>query len=291
MKQNFDNFIKKIPDKIHSQTKTFISKNIAIFKPEKFVTGQSMCMEDYHFIVLHSKPPKAIINGNIYSFRKGSLISLEPGASITVLVNEKNNTCRYIAISVKKNYMNKIGLKSFGIETLKFDKFENKYSNYLLDAINSFEHEILVYGNDPSLMLESLEIQLAILLIRNSLSDNIFIDKSNELYDDYIKESIVYMHKYYSGNITIEDICREIYLSSSHFKRVFKSRTGKTPYRFLTEIRIEKAKEMLKGKERAIYEVARLCGFVNQGNMSTIFKRNIGISPSEFRKIYMQNRV
>ena len=69
MKQNFDNFIKKIPDKIHSQTKSFISENIAIFKPEKFVTGQSMCMEDYHFIVLHSNPPKAIINDSIYSFK------------------------------------------------------------------------------------------------------------------------------------------------------------------------------------------------------------------------------
>lgn len=291
MRQNFDNFIKKIPDEIHSRTKAFISENIAIFKPEKYVTDQSMCMEDYHFIIFHSKPPKAIINGNIYSFKKGSLISIEPGVSITVLINEKNNTCRYIAISVKKEYMNKIGLKSFGIEALKFNKFENKYSNYLLDAINNFEHEILVYGNGPSLMLESLEIQLVILLIRNSLSDNIFIDKSNELYDDYIKESIVYMHKYYSGNITIDDICREIYLSSSHFKRVFKVKTGKTPYRFLTEIRIEKAKEMLKDKGCAIHEIARLCGFVNQGNMSTIFKKHIGISPSEFRKNHIQNSV
>ena len=139
-------------------------------------------------------------------------------------------------------------------------------------------------------MLESLEIQLAILLIRNSLFDNIYLDKNNELYDDYIKESIVYMHKYYSGNITIEDICGEIYLSSSHFKRVFKSKTGKTPYRFLTEIRIEKAKEMLKDKNRAIHEIARLCGFVNQGNMSTIFKKHIGISPSEFRKNHIHNR-
>lgn len=284
MKQNFDNFIKKIPDEIHSRTKAFISENIAIFKPEKFVTGQSMCMEDYHFIVLHSKPPKAIINDSIYSFKKGSLISLEPETSITVLANEKNNTCKYISISVKRDFLDRIGFESFGIKKLKFDKFENQYNNYLLEAINNFEHEILVYGNGPSLMLESLEVQLAILLIRNSLSDNIYLDKNNELYDDYIKESIVYMHKYYSGNITIEDICREIYLSSSHFKRVFKSKTGKTPYRFLTEIRIEKAKEMLKDKKRTIHEVARLCGFVNQGNMSTIFKKHIGNSPSEFRK-------
>lgn len=288
MKQNFRNFIKKIPDRIHSQTKTFMSENIAIFKPEKYVIGQSMCMEDYHFIIFHSKPPKAIINGNIYSFKKGSLISLEPGTSITVLVNEKNNTCKYISISAKKDFMDRLGLESFGVEKLKFEKFENQYSNYLLDAINSFEHEIFVYGNAPALMLQSLEIQLGILLIRNSLADNIFLDDRNELYDDYIKKSIVYMHKYYSGNITIDDICGEIYLSPSHFKRAFKNKTGNTPYQFLTEIRVDKAKEMLKNKERTIREVARLCGFVNSGNLSAVFKKHIGISPSEYRKVYSE---
>lgn len=288
MKQNFRNFIKKIPDRIHSQTKTFMSENIAIFKPEKYVIGQSMCMEDYHFIIFHSKPPKAIINGNIYSFKKGSLISLEPGTSITVLVNEKNNTCKYISISAKKDFMDRLGLESFGVEKLKFEKFENQYNNYLLDAINSFEHEIFVYGNAPALMLQSLEIQLGILLIRNSLADNIFLDDRNELYDDYIKKSIIYMHKYYSGNITIDDICGEIYLSPSHFKRAFKNKTGNTPYQFLTEIRVDKAKEMLKNKERTIREVARLCGFVNSGNLSAVFKKHIGISPSEYRKVYSE---
>lgn len=286
MEQNFHGFIKKIPDKIHSQTKTFTGENIAIFKPEKFVIGQSMTMDDYHFIILHSKPPKAIVNGSIYSFKKGSLISLEPKTSITVLVNEKNNTCKYISISVKKLFMDRVGLKSFGVETLKFDKFENKYSNHLLDVINNFEYEIAVYGDSPSLMLKSLEIQLAILLIRNSLTDNIFLDKRNELYDDDIKKSIAYMHKYYSGNITIEDICREIYLSPSHFKRIFKSKTGNTPYQFLTEIRIDKAKEILKNKEHTIHEVARLCGFVNSGNLSAVFKKHMGITPSEYKKIY-----
>lgn len=287
MKQNFDNFIRKIPDKIHSQTKTFINKNIAIFEPEKFITDKCMCMEDYHFIVLHSKPPKVIINDSIYSFKKGSLISLEPGTSVTVLANERNNTCKYISISVKRDFMDRIGFESFGIKKLKFAKFENRFSNYLLETIRNFENEIIVYGNDSSLMLESLEIQLAILLIRNSLSNIVFVNKSDELYDDFIKESIDYMNKYYSGNITIEDICREIYLSSSHFKRVFKRRTGKTPYRFLTDIRIEKAKKMLRDNDAAINEIARLCGFVNQGNMSTIFKRSTGISPSEFRKSNM----
>ena len=284
LKQNFDNFIKKIPDNIHSRTKAFISENIAIFKPEKFVTNQSMIMDDYHFIILHSKPPKAIINGITYTFKKGSLISLIPGTNIAVLINENNNTCKYISISVKKDYMDKLLPEAFGIKEIIFGKFENQYNNYLLDVINNFEYEIMAYGNSPLPMLRSLEIQLSILLIRNSMPDITFFDKRSRLDDDYIREAIAYMHKFYSGNITIEDICKEIYLSVSHFKRVFKNKTGKTPYQFLTEIRIEKAKGMLKVKDYSIYEIARLCGFVNSGNLSSVFKKHTNMSPSEYKK-------
>ncbi|NLN47794.1 MAG: helix-turn-helix transcriptional regulator [Clostridiales bacterium] len=284
MKQNFDNFIKEIPDNIHSRTKVFISENIAIFKPEKFVTNQSMTMDDYHFIILHSKPPKAVINGITHSFKKGSLISLIPGTSIAVLADSNNNTCKYISVSVKKYFMNKIALETSGTKEIIFDKIENQYNNYLLDVINNFEYEIMAYGNSPLPMLRSLEIQLSILLIRNSLPDRSILDKNIRLDDDYIRESIAYMHKFYSGNITIEDICKEIYLSVSHFKRVFKNKTGKTPYQFLTEIRIEKAKGMLKEKNRSINEIARLCGFVNPGNLSLVFKKHMNMSPSEYKK-------
>lgn len=286
MKHNFSTFIKKIPEKVHSQTKTFIGENIVMFKPERFITGQSMTMEDYHFIILHSIPPEAVINGGGFSFKKGSLISLEPGTSITVMADEKNKTCKYISISVKKDFMNRLALESLGVEELKIDRFENKYSRHLLDAINNYEHEILLYGNSPSAMLRSLEVQLAILLMRNSLSESISINKKYELYDDYIKEAIVYMYKYYCSNINIEDICKEIYLSSSYFKRVFKNKTGKTPYQFLTEIRVEKAKEMLKDKGYTMREVARLCGFSNPGSLSAVFKKNTGISPFEYKKRY-----
>lgn len=284
MMQKFDNFIKRIPDNIHSRTKTFISENVAIFKPEKFVTDQSMIMEDYHFIILHSNPPKAIINGTTYSFKKGSLISLMPGTSIAVLINENNNTCKYISISIKKDFMDRLALLALGMEKLKFRKIENQYSNYLLDVINNFEHEIIAYGNSPSPMLRSIETQLAMLLIRNSLPDCNFLNNNSISEDDYIKDAIAYMHKFYSGNIYIEDICKEIYLSVSHFKRVFKSKTGKTPYQFLTEIRIEKAKEMLKDKECSINEVARLCGFVNSGNLSAVFRKHTNMSPSVYKK-------
>lgn len=97
--------------------------------------------------------------------------------------------------------------------------------------------------------------------------------------------AIEYMQKFYSADISINDICSLIYLSPCHFKRVFKEYTGQTPYQFLMGIRIEKSKEILRKNEHSIEKVAGLCGFINSGHFSTVFKRHVNMSPSEFRKI------
>ena len=113
-------------------------------------------------------------------------------------------------------------------------------------------------------------------------------NKSAQTRQALLDSAIELFMKYGVKKVTIDDICNEIYLSSSYFKRIFKNETGNTPYQFLTEIRIERAKEMLKDKELTIREVARLCGFVNPGNLSAVFKRHMGISPSEYRKVYIE---
>lgn len=102
------------------------------------------------------------------------------------------------------------------------------------------------------------------LLLRDSLPEYA-LSTANRRYDNYLLEAIQYMRTYYSSSITIEDICRYIYLSPSHFKRVFKAEIGITPYRFLLKVRIDKAKQVLSNEDYSVDEVARLCGLPMQG--------------------------
>jgi AraC family transcriptional regulator len=281
---SFHELIDKIPTNIHARTKTFISKDLAIFKPEEYIIEATICMDDYHFIIFHSTPPRAKINDQEFQFKKGSLISLEPGTEITVYPHESNQLCQYISISVKKSFAEKIALEAFGSTKIKFIKLENSYSRQLLDSICNFEFELSNFGHKYPIMLQSIATQIAFLLLRDTLVGSTGVNELGMVNDDYVANAIDYMQKYYSCNIKIDDICRVIHLAPSYFKRVFKNKTGITPYKFLFEIRIAKAKEFLSKSDCSIEETARLCGFANTGHLSTVFKKKEGLSPLEYRR-------
>ena len=68
-----------------------------------------------------------------------------------------------------------------------------------------------------------------------------------------------------------------------HFARAFKQSTGETPYKYVLRRRIEKAKEFLVHSQLSVIEASALTGFVDQSHFSKVFRRIVGVSPSEYR--------
>lgn len=75
--------------------------------------------------------------------------------------------------------------------------------------------------------------------------------------------AIEYMQTFFSSNITIEDVCCEINMSTFHFIRSFKKKMGVSPYQYLLMLRINKAEEVLATGNYSVSETASLCGFGN----------------------------
>lgn len=289
---SFENLIARIPAKIHARTKTFISKDVALFEPDEYIIQPKICIEDYHFIIFHSTPPRALIGDKEYQFKKGSLISLEPYTEIAVYPQKKYKLCQYVSIGVKKSFVEKVAFEAFGSNKIKFESLENTYSSQLLEAINNFKYELSNFGEKYPIMIKSISTQIAFLLLRDTLASS--SERSNRIGDingtDYVTKAIDYMNKYYSCNITISDICRAIFLSPGYFNRLFKNKIGMTPYKYLCVLRINKSKELLSESAFSIEEIARICGFANTGHLSTVFRKTQGLSPSEFKKKLQTNR-
>ncbi|MGI6226526.1 MAG: hypothetical protein ACOYJ1_09750, partial [Peptococcales bacterium] len=146
MKSYFKNFIETIPEDIHSSTKSYLCRDIAIFEPEKYIFGDVICFDDYHFVLFFSNPPLAIIDGCKYQFKKGSLIVIQPGAIVSILPTKITKWCKYIAISIKKEFFHKIASQITDGEEFRFKRFENVYSKQLLDLIGNLQHELMNYG-------------------------------------------------------------------------------------------------------------------------------------------------
>jgi len=90
---------------------------------------------------------------------------------------------------------------------------------------------------------------------------------------------------YHVPDLSISMICKEVHLSSSYFSTVFKKATGCTFVQFITDYRLEKAKEMLKYTSLKTYEIAEKVGYPDAQYFSTLFKKQFNRTPSDYRKI------
>lgn len=95
---------------------------------------------------------------------------------------------------------------------------------------------------------------------------------------------INYISDNYHGKILFKDLAKQLNFSYDYFQHYFKEITGLSPQQFLIRRRIEAAEGMLAEDDCSCTEIAYRCGFSNSAQFSAIFKREIGVSPQQYRK-------
>src|SRR5439155_16707837 len=73
-------------------------------------------------------------------------------------------------------------------------------------------------------------------------------------------------------------------LSRSRFRNLFKEAVGEGPGRYLSRLRVEQAKDLLKGTNLSLTEIAERVGYADPFSLSKAFKRFLGCSPQEYRQ-------
>jgi two-component system response regulator YesN len=84
-------------------------------------------------------------------------------------------------------------------------------------------------------------------------------------------------------NLSLVDIASRVNLSPSHFSTIFSQETHQTFKDYLTEIRIRKAKELLRTTVLRATDISCQVGYNDPHYFSFTFKKNTGLSPTEFR--------
>ena len=85
--------------------------------------------------------------------------------------------------------------------------------------------------------------------------------------------------------VSVQDLASEAGLSQFHFSRAFRNTTGRSPYQYLTERRIERARTLLLHGCQPLSRIAVECGFASQQHFSTVFRRHVGNSPAAYRHL------
>ncbi len=93
-----------------------------------------------------------------------------------------------------------------------------------------------------------------------------------------------YLHANSDRGVTIAEAAREACLSPFHFHRLFTRFHGVTPHRYLSRLRLERARALLRASDRSVIDVAAECGFESLGSFTTLYKRTFGVSPGVAKK-------
>ncbi len=167
-------------------------------------------------------------------------------------------------------------------------KESNSKAHCLLDKIAYlYEHNPTVFKHQ----MDNLFIQVSELIVQEQANiDTKFMrlkivkhNTKKELYK-LVTDAKEYLNDNLKENISLDIISRDIGISKYYLHRLFTEINGNTPLSYLTVIRLKKAKNKLQYSKDSIFEIAIACGFDNTSYFSTIFKKHMGFSPSQFRK-------
>ena len=101
-----------------------------------------------------------------------------------------------------------------------------------------------------------------------------------------VKSAKDYAREHYTeASLSLQDVADHVGLSKNHFSRVFHKTTGMKFWDYVTQLRIEKAKELLKQSNRSNYEICREIGYESEFYFSKIFKKVVGIAAQEFKRL------
>lgn len=100
-----------------------------------------------------------------------------------------------------------------------------------------------------------------------------------------IQEVLSYIENNLSDNLEVKTLSAKAHLSTGRFCHVFKTCTGVSPAEYVEKARLSYAVKLLSETSSGICEIAYRCGFSDHSYFSHRFKKYIGISPSEYRKI------
>lgn len=102
-----------------------------------------------------------------------------------------------------------------------------------------------------------------------------------------LKRVFDYVEAHLPEDIHLSDLAKTAGMSAFYFARVFKNSTGMTPHHYLLRRRIDRAKDMLRNSDRSVFEIGVRVGYSDRKHFRTLFRREVGASPTDFRAAYL----
>jgi AraC-like DNA-binding protein len=224
--------------------------------------------------------------------KPGECIVILPGIIHNVYLNKKSS-CKFIDIVFMpcscgvQDYDNRAGaIPFFRLLTKGSLSYFRFYDSAILKS--TLENIQLLYksGNGLDDLLLKLDFCKMYLIFSKALVEmESAMDKAENA---HVKKATKFIRENYTNNISLHDVAKTVDISGRHLTRLFSDEIGMTVQDYITILKINKAKELLRIVDRNITQVAFELGFSSSDYFSSFFKKHEGLSPREFKKAYQQ---
>jgi AraC family transcriptional regulator len=99
-----------------------------------------------------------------------------------------------------------------------------------------------------------------------------------------LNQAMVYINEHLDKDVSLQAIAAHLSMSQYYFCRLFKESIGVSPYQYLMQQRMERAKQLLEQKQALIVDIALACGYSNQSTFTTAFRKAVGMSPRDYQQ-------
>ena len=216
-----------------------------------------------------------------YTITKGNILLFNPGDN-HACVQSDDGTLDYRGFNIAKEVMLDLSEEVTGKRELPgFSKtviFDEEVTCYLHPL-----HELVMKGSCEFGKEENMLLLISLLIQRYGHPSPSCIPECRE----EIEKACNFMEQHFANRIYLDQICRYAGLSKSTLLRAFTKSKGVTPYSYLENIRIGKAKKLLEQGVPPM-EAAMQTGFSNQSHFTNYFNRFIGLAPGLYRDIFLE---
>ena len=110
------------------------------------------------------------------------------------------------------------------------------------------------------------------------------IERKENVQNAFIEKAILFLRTHFSENPSLDTTAAHVHFNADYFAAQFKKQVGKTYYTYLTELKLEQAKNLILETDMALSIICFKCGFGNQSNFLRQFKRYFGSTPTQMRQ-------
>ena len=252
--------------------------------------------EDMEFLFVIEGTCEVFVEGSINNLSKGDFVLISPHQFHKLV---KNNGSIFIALQIDPEYIEKvvpeISLRSYHCAYCKDHTINLEKSLEIQDLIARFisEHIKEEYGYKLYLMtvlnllLYKIIKNFPYMIKKKHKNDN----QNNIVYQNRLKRILDYIKENYQERITLQELSEQFSLHPNYLSRYFSEYLGISFKKYLDYYRLQKSMQILTKEKITIGEVAMTSGFADIRSYNSLFKKQFGINPSEWRKKFQQQEI